>query len=635
MLNVENKHIDLIPICIFVVDKDLNLIYSNQQFKKMFNKCNDKNNNKRPGDFICCVNSFIMIEGCGFSEKCNDCKFRNLIIDTFINNITSDSIEIQMETVENKTILNRCFKLNTVPITKNNEKEVLICLEDITEYKDMNKRLIKLKEAAESANKAKSEFLANMSHEIRTPLNGIIGMYQLIFDTKLTEDQKENLEIIKNCTDTLLSLINNILDLSKIEAEKVTIDNEEFEINKTIKKVIQIHSANANEKNIDLSYTIDENLPRVFYGDSNKIAQILNNLVSNAVKFTDSGYVKLSVKKISNDKGIFEILFTVEDTGLGIEKNKIKHLFKNFSQLDSSITRKYGGTGLGLAISQKLTELMGGKIKADSQIGKGSKFYFSIKLKEARYILEQPQVILNNESINNHLKILLVEDNNLNQMVIKKMLEKIGYSKVDIASNGFEAISNVEEYQYDIILMDIQMPEMDGLETTKIIRAKEEKLGGHIPIIAITAYALKGAREKFLSKGMDEYISKPISINKLKETIDRICSSNFNKDKDIIKSYLKQGKIEINNENIELNEEDKKYFLNKITEIYLCLKGDNSLFNKYYDVERIAHDMKIRSEGKGLNNIKMLAFKVELSARKKDDLGIKNNVNKIFDLLKS
>lgn len=621
------------PVGIIIVDENVMVKYVNRFFSDTFKLDKKECTNSGPGDCICCINSFSAEEGCGHSPNCDSCELRKLVEHTISSRKPSEPVELQFDVLTGKRPDSRWFKINTVPIEKDEEKRVLLTITDITEYKKTHMHLLRLKEAAEAANKAKSSFLANMSHEIRTPLNGIIGMTDLTFSTSLTDEQKENLQIVKNCADTLLSLINDILDLSKIEANKVIIEEIEFDIDKMMQKIINTHLTKARDKSVELKYIIEDTVPKILLGDSHRLGQVLNNLVSNAVKFTDKGYVAVHVNLIKSNNDIFEIQFAVEDTGIGINHDELKYLFKNFSQVDGTITRKYGGTGLGLVISQKLAELMGGKIKVISEKGHGSRFFFSVKLQEAKNIVEETHAKLNKNQKSDNLSVLLVEDNHVSQLVIKLMLKELGYREVTVASNGVEALKFCEEKDFDIILMDVQMPELDGVETVKIIREKEKKSGRHIPIIVITAYALKGDRENFLSQGMDEYISKPVNIHELNETLIRVSSSIY-KDEDIIELYLKNNDETNTDDCKEFSKEDLEYFLTQINEISSYIKAEEKNSNRYYHLERLAHAIIAHAEESDMKLIKKYAFKMEMAARKKDDSAIVNNYDKICNILK-
>jgi signal transduction histidine kinase/CheY-like chemotaxis protein len=381
------------------------------------------------------------------------------------------------------------------------------------ELEEASKEASKMAVRAKQASKSKSEFLANMSHEIRTPLNAILGFIDLLKEKETDKEKLKYIATVQNSSTTLLGIINDILDFSKIESGNLSIEKVDFNVEEEFKTLVELFRAKASEKSVNLTLNMDDHMPAALHSDPLRIKQVIANLLSNALKFTPrNGKVTLNIGYKNG-----QLIVSVKDSGIGVAKDKQKHIFKAFSQAESSTTRKYGGTGLGLSISSRLISMLGGKLQLESEEGKGSTFSFAIDVEIGKYKKVEKNISLELLNINNK-KILLVEDNKANQMFMSLILKKFKL-KFDIANDGLEAIEAFEKNQYDLILMDENMPNLNGIEATKrILEIEKEQNLTHTPIIALTANALKGDREKFLEAGMDEYLTKPINKEKLAQT---------------------------------------------------------------------------------------------------------------------
>ena len=385
--------------------------------------------------------------------------------------------------------------------------------------KVLNELIVAKKEVEESM-KVKEQFLANMSHEIRTPMNAVIGFTNLILKTNIDKEQEQYINAIKISGENLIVIINDILDFSKIQSGKFVFEQIEFRISQILLTLTEMMANKATEKNLKLIRIIDDKTPDCLIGDPNRLNQILLNLISNAIKFTEQGEVKIKVDLISEIEDNIELKFSIIDTGIGISPDKQSLIFEGFTQASSETTRKYGGTGLGLAIVKHLVELQGGTVTVQSEVGKGSTFSVNLKFKKSVLECKIQNVVEEDHKIENitELNILLVEDNLLNQVLAKKVLTDWKWN-VETAENGLIALEKMKTKNYDLVLMDIQMPEMDGYDTTSNIRKMTDSIKSHTPIIAMTAHALVGEAEKCLAAGMDEYISKPFDPKVLKSKI--------------------------------------------------------------------------------------------------------------------
>jgi signal transduction histidine kinase/CheY-like chemotaxis protein len=400
-------------------------------------------------------------------------------------------------------------------------------LQEKKNVEDQKLEIERLLHESQRAMEFKSQFLANMSHEIRTPMNGIIGLTELTLDTALEAEQRNNLQLVRSSAKSLLSVINNILDFSKVEAGKLELENIDFDLRDHLNNVVAMLAYSAREKHLALTCKIDGGVPDAIVGDSGRLRQILVNLIGNAIKFTDQGEVVVHVSEPrfadepqSGENVLFH--FAVKDTGIGIVKEQQGIILEPFRQADESVTRKYGGTGLGLAICNQLVALMDGRMWLESEVGKGTTFHFTARFKRAS--ARKPISVRDSRSeifssVSRSLRILVAEDNRVNQKLMTALLQRKGHM-VTVVESGREAATATQKQFFDLVLMDMQMPEMDGFEATSLIREREKSTGRHLRIIAITASAMVGDRERCLAAGLDDYLAKPINAAELYNIID-------------------------------------------------------------------------------------------------------------------
>lgn len=410
---------------------------------------------------------------------------------------------------------------------------------DITRRKRAEEDLRKARLAADAANRAKSDFLANMSHEIRTPLNAVIGITDLLLEGELGQLHRDYLEIIRDSGESLMVVINDILDFSKIEAGRLELEAKAFQLPEVVQNAIKALTLRAHDRELQLKCEVGTNVPDWVMGDAVRLRQVLTNLVGNSIKFTPKGEVAVVVECLNATDDKATVQFLVRDTGIGIPSHKLDHIFKAFVQADASTTRRFGGTGLGLAICTRLVHAMGGQLQVRSQVDVGSEFFFTLKftrttcpVEEAAgpaattQIVSQPAIngTVAEPTVKGPRRILLVEDSLMNQVLAIGILQREGYT-VTVANNGVEAVEAFAAEPFDLILMDLQMPDMDGLQATAAIRRIESNRGGHIPILAMTAHALTGDRERCLAAGMDGYLAKPIRMKDLVRAIPAVYES--------------------------------------------------------------------------------------------------------------
>jgi signal transduction histidine kinase len=547
---------EIAPVGMMLVDDALKVRQVNQSFKRLLDKPADQLTDRRVGDSFNCSHALEAPNGCGSGTVCNVCPLRDTLTTLLKTGQIVEKKEIQSALVIHSREMRFTFEVSAVLILLEGKRYAIVVMNNITDRKQTEEQLRKAKEEAESATremdrlnrqldasarranhlaqesmdacKAKSQFLAAMSHEIRTPMNSILGFSELLAEEPLSDSQKEYVQLIRNSSNTLLTLINDILDFSKIEAGKLAVEKSETPLHILLEEMESMFRPQASTKGLELAVLQCEELPRTIHTDPVRIRQCLINLINNAIKFTQNGHVYVNVSRKQQQQDKTFIQFDVEDTGIGIPLDKQAKIFEMFTQADNSTSQKYGGTGLGLTITKKLAELLGGELSVISQPGVGSVFTMTIdagvvgeqntwnKYEQAEEIQKEPEsrpIPADNVETK---KILLAEDNPVNQQLMNVLLKKMGY-EVTLVDNGRLAVEAMETGSFDIVLMDIQMPEMNGLDATRTIRQK----GYTIPVVAITANALKGDREQCLEAGCNDYLPKPVDKYDLEEIIHK------------------------------------------------------------------------------------------------------------------
>lgn len=558
---------------------------------------------------------------------------------------TSDILNKQVELMAiNRSGHELLVEMSMIPVEQGDTNFICSFIRDITAQKELELELINAKEVAEASTRAKEMFLANMSHEIRTPMNAIMGMANQLGKSSLNTDQQFYLSTINSAADNLLIIINDILDLSKIEAGKLIIENIGFKPKAVIERVMQVMIHKAEEKGLSLTNEFcDAGLSPVLIGDPYRINQILLNLISNSLKFTEKGTVDVSCRVVEDTSVSQTICITVKDTGIGMDKSFAKNLFQKFTQEDESVTRRFGGTGLGMSICKQLIELLNGTIQVESEKGVGTTVAFSLPFKKGTYA-ELPKK--NTGKISSNIlsgkKILVTDDNEMNRLVATTILKHYG-AIIGEAQNGVEAIDKLNAEPFDLILMDVQMPVMDGMEATKLIR---ENISKDLPIIALTALALKGDESKFLDAGMNDYLSKPFKENQLIDMISRwINKSVINANNEVFQKKKNSSydvkAIHDDKEKQAAPDDPVESFIRQAPGLLKEITDAHSI-NDFVKVNRTAHQLRTSANTLGISSIKNMILGIELSneqEQKSEAFGLlitklNNAINQVVEELK-
>ncbi|WP_426208854.1 ATP-binding protein [Massilia sp. TWP1-3-3] len=510
--------LDQLPIPVFLKDREGRFVRFNRQFQKFYQMTRAELMGAK-------IEHFTSPEWAAVTQQEDEQAWRTGLMVSSERRVTQVDPPIDLV-------------VNRIVITSGGESYLLGFSIDVSEQRAARDAMQRAVESAQAASQAKSDFLANMSHEIRTPMNGILGMTELVLESRLEAEQRDDIGLVKASAGALLTIVNEILDFSKIEAGRLDLEDVPFDLRKLVRDTVRPMALRAQQKGLDLQVAMPANLPRAMKGDPGRLRQVLINLLANAIKFTQQGSVTLALALAMGARvdERCDIAFAVSDTGIGIPLEKQKLIFEPFSQVDGSTTRQFGGTGLGLTICRRLVILMQGDLTVASEPGKGSTFRFTVPLRHAAQQLPADDELVDLDEVEpvtvpapalareqgsgNGLRILLAEDNPVNQRLAMRLLQKMGH-RITLVDNGLAAFECVVQGGFELVLMDVQMPELDGLSATRRIRQWEAVHGGHVPIIAMTARAMQGDRDRCLEAGMDDYLSKPIDSERLRQIVGR------------------------------------------------------------------------------------------------------------------
>jgi PAS domain S-box-containing protein len=622
---------DAAPLGMMLVDDQGFVKRVNDVLAKLVHRDFSEIINRQPGEGLACIHASNQTDGCGNGPSCSKCPIRNIFGGVLSSWQANRGVEIQAALLIDGKEVNPWLEVSAEPAYIDGSRHVVLAIQDITKRKHTEQALREAMAQARMANTAKSQFLATMSHEIRTPMNAIIGFTNLLAESELTDEHKEYLNHIADSGQNLLRLIDDILDLSKIEAKKVDVDIAECSLGQLLNSIELLMLPKAKIGGLDFKIIENGRLPAQIHTDVTRLRQCLINLVGNAVKFTRQGHIYLRVSPQEIENAPF-IRFDVEDTGIGIPKDKQEEIFDTFVQVDNGTSREFGGTGLGLAISKRLAELLGGQLTMTSEVGKGS--VFSLTIPAGGDVTKQP--LLDRQNITGHIEvvndveakqveftgnILVAEDARTNQVLIKSLLKRFGL-EVTIVEDGNQAVQKALSKQFDLIFMDIEMPNMNGYEATKTLRQKGLKTS----IIALTAYAMKGDDEKCFAAGCNEYISKPIEHEKLLHILNKYLSEG-NKDICLQIDSVKSDVEQLNQFCSETSNPDTTP-AEPADEQYDEIPVDFEIIKKIYDDEEVLKEtVKIFLE-EAPQTIELLAEAIEA----KDSRNIKIHAHKLKGL---